>query len=47
MADDFDHRHLVDLLEAYLLGEEPSLSGQQLADEVGIPFDEARARWRS
>ena len=47
MPDDFDHRHLVDLLEAYLLGEEPSLTGQQLADEVGIPFEEARARWRS
>ena len=47
MADDFDHHHLVDLLEAYLLGEEPSLTGQQLADEVGIPFEEARARWRS
>ena len=38
---------LVDLLEAFLLGEEPSLTGQQLADEVGIPFEEARLRWSS
>jgi len=42
-----DHRELIDLLEVFLLGEEPSLSGQQLADEVGITFDEARLRWRS
>jgi adenylate cyclase len=42
-----DHRKLIDLLEVYLLGEEPSLTGQQLADEVGIPFEEARSRWRS
>ncbi len=42
-----DHRQLVDLLEVFLLGEEPSLTGQQLADEVGIPFEDARLRWRS
>ncbi len=42
-----DHRELVDLLEVFLLGEEPSLTGQQLADEVGIPFEDARLRWRS
>lgn len=35
------------LLEQYLLGEPPSLTGQQLADEVGIPYEEARLRWRS
>jgi adenylate cyclase len=42
-----DHRELIDLLEVYLLGEEPSITGQQLADEVGITFEEARTRWRS
>ena len=47
MAERRDHRELIDLLEVFLLGEEPSLSGQQLADEVGITFDEARLRWRS
>ncbi len=47
MAEPVDHKRLIDLLESYLLGEEPSLSGNQLADEVGIPFDSARDRWRS
>lgn len=42
-----DRDELVALLEEYLLGETPSLTGQQLADEVGIPYDEARLRWRS
>ena len=39
MAEPIDHKRLIDLLEAYLLGEEPSLTGQELADEVGIPFE--------
>ena len=47
MAEPVDHKHLIDLLEVYLLGEEPSLTGQELADEVGIPFEKARERWRS
>jgi adenylate cyclase len=47
VAEPVDHKHLIDLLEAYLLGEEPALTGNQLADEVGIPFDVARERWRS
>ncbi len=47
MAERRDHRELIDLLEVFLLGEEPSLTGNQLADEVGIPFEEARLRWRS
>jgi adenylate cyclase len=42
-----DHRGLVDQLEAYLLGEEPTLTGQQIADEVGIEFSEASRHWRS
>jgi adenylate cyclase len=42
-----DHRELIDLLEVFLLGEEPSLTGNQLADEVGISFEEAKLRWRS
>lgn len=47
MAQRRDHRELVDLLEVFLLGEEPSLTGNQLADEVGIPLEEAQLRWRS
>jgi len=47
VAEPVDHRRLIDLLEAYLLGEEPALTGNQLADEVGIPFETARDRWRS
>ncbi len=47
MAEGQDHRKLLDLLEVFLLGEEPSLTGNQLADEVGIPFEEAKLRWRS
>jgi len=47
VAEPVDHKHLIDLLEAFLLGEEPSLTGNQLADEVGIPFEAARERWRS
>lgn len=42
-----DRAELIDLMEEYLLGERPSMTGQQLADEVGIPFEEARLRWRS
>jgi adenylate cyclase len=47
VAQPLDHKRLIDLLEAYLLGEEPSLTGEQLAEEVGIPFEVARDRWRS
>ena len=47
MAEGRDRRELVDQLEVFLLGGEPTLTGQQLADEVGIPFEEARLRWRS
>jgi len=47
VAEPVDHKRLIDLLEGYLLGEEPSLTGNQLAEEVGIPFERARERWRS
>lgn len=38
---------LVELLEAFLLGEEPSLCGLDIAEQVGIPIELARERWRS
>jgi adenylate cyclase len=47
VAEPHDHRELIDLLEVFLLGESPTLTGQQLADEIGIPFEDARLRWRS
>ncbi len=47
MPERRDRRELVDQLEVFLLGGEPTLTGQELADEVGIPFEEARLRWRS
>src|SRR5690349_10034668 len=47
VAEPVDHKRLIDLLEVYLLGGEPSLTGRELADEVGIPFERARERWRS
>ena len=47
MPDPLDQNDLIDQLEVYLLGEEPTLSGNDLADEVGIPFEVARQRWRS
>lgn len=47
MAAPLDPARLVDLLEAYLLGEEPSLTGEQIARDVGITHAEAQQRWRS
>ena len=42
-----DASRLIDQLEAYLLGEEPTLTGRQVAEDVGIDFETARQRWRS
>ncbi len=47
MPHDLDRGELVDLLEEYLLGERPSLTGEEIAAAVGIPFQEAQTRWRS
>ncbi len=42
-----DSHELLDRLEEYLLGEEPALTGEQVAADVGIDFEAARQRWRS
>lgn len=42
-----DASQLIDQLEQFLLGEEPTLTGRQVAEDVGIDFDTARQRWRS
>lgn len=46
-AADADPHELVALLEEFLLGGPPTLTGPQLAEAVGIPFELARERWRS
>ncbi len=47
MADPLEPTHLIDLLEVFLLGEEPALTGQEIADELTIPFEAAQKLWRS
>lgn len=42
-----DRAQLVELLEVFLLGDPPTLSGLDIADRVGIPIEVARERWRS
>jgi adenylate cyclase len=42
-----DRTHLVELLETFLLGSEPTLTGLDIAQRVGISIDIARERWRS
>jgi adenylate cyclase len=38
---------VVELLEEHLLGSHPTMTGPQIAAEVGIDMDLARQRWRS
>lgn len=45
--DPLDSQQIVDILETQLLGSTPTLTGQQVADAVGITREMARARWRS
>lgn len=47
MAEPLDPQAIFDLVELHLLGSHPTLTGQQLADEIGIPMELARERWRS
>ena len=47
MGDRLEPQDIIDLLEVRLLGSEPSLTGAQIAAEVGIPMEVARQRWRS
>jgi adenylate cyclase len=42
-----DAHQVVELLEQHLLGSAPTLTGPQIADDVGITMDLARQRWRS
>jgi len=38
---------IVELLEQHLLGDSPTLTGPQVAERAGIPFELAKSRWRS
>lgn len=42
-----DPQRVIDLLEAYLLGSGPTLTGPQIAEDVGIDIETTRRRWRS
>jgi adenylate cyclase len=42
-----DRRELVELLEVFLLGSAPTLSGEDIAARTGIDLETAKARWRS
>jgi len=42
-----DAQQIVDLLEEHLLGSLPTMTGPQIAGEVGISMELARQRWRS
>jgi adenylate cyclase len=46
-ASPLDPHRIVELLEEHLLGSHPTLTGPQIADEIGISMDLARQRWRS
>lgn len=42
-----DPHELVELLEIFLLGSTPDLTGNQIAERTGIGIEVARERWRS
>lgn len=42
-----DPQQVVDVLETHLLGSTPTLTGEQVAEAVGISRETARLRWRS
>ena len=47
LAAGVDPQELVDLLEVFLLGSPPTMTGPQLAERAGIPFERAREHWQS
>ncbi|RNL65112.1 adenylate/guanylate cyclase domain-containing protein [Nocardioides marmoriginsengisoli] len=42
-----DPQEIFELLELHLLGSHPTMTGAQIAAEIGIPMELARLRWRS
>jgi adenylate cyclase len=47
MAGAIEPQQLVDMIEMLLFGEAPSMTGPEVAERAGIPFERARERWRS
>lgn len=47
MADELDPQAIFDAVELHLLGSHPTLTGAEIAAEIGIPMEIARQRWRS
>lgn len=47
MAEELDPQEIFDVVELHLLGSHPTMTGAQIAAEVGIPMEVARQRWRS
>ena len=47
MAAEIEPQQLIDLLELLLFDEAPSMTGPEVAERAGIPFEQARERWRS
>jgi adenylate cyclase len=47
VAEALDPQEIFDLVELHLLGSHPTLTGAQIAADLGIPMELARQRWRS
>lgn len=47
IAGTLDPQELVSLLEVFLLGSAPTMTGPELAERAGIPFERAREHWQS
>jgi adenylate cyclase len=47
VAAELEPHELVELLEAFLLGGRPTMTGLQIAERTGVPIEVARERWRS
>lgn len=47
MAEPLDPQEIFELLEVHLLGSKPTLTGTQVAAEIGISREIAKQRWRS
>ena len=45
MTDDIDLAGALEVVEAYLLGEEPSLTRAQVAEQAGVPLETAMQLW--
>jgi adenylate cyclase len=47
VAEPLDPQAVFDAVELHLLGSHPTLTGAQIAEQVGIPRELAKQRWRS